>query len=181
MNKTSLAKKLLWMIIPSALLILLDQFTKIEAAARLAGKSPFVIIPGALEFYYIENTGAAWGMMAGARTFFIILTVIVIAAVVYVVMRIPDLSRYKMLMTSAVFLIAGAVGNLIDRVILHYVRDFIYFSLIDFPVFNVADMCVTACVIALIIGICFIYRNDDFAFLRLHQNKQRKAEDGDRS
>ena len=70
------------MIIPSALLILLDQFTKIEAAARLAGKSPFVIIPGALEFYYIENTGAAWGMMAGARTFFIILTVIVIAAVV---------------------------------------------------------------------------------------------------
>jgi signal peptidase II len=176
----NLVKKLLWILVPSALLILLDQFTKIEAAARLAGRAPFVIVPGVLEFSYIENTGAAWGMMAGARTFFIILTLIVIAAVIYVVIRIPDISRYKMLMTSAVFLISGAVGNLIDRVMLHYVRDFIYFRLINFPVFNVADMCVTACVIALIIGICFIYRNDDFSFLRLHcPGKQ--AEGGDKA
>lgn len=180
MKIRNLVKKLLWILVPSALLILLDQFTKIEAAARLAGRAPFVIVPGVLEFSYIENTGAAWGMMAGARTFFIILTLIVIAAVIYVVIRIPDISRYKMLMTSAVFLISGAVGNLIDRVMLHYVRDFIYFRLINFPVFNVADMCVTACVIALIIGICFIYRNDDFSFLRLHcPGKQ--AEGGDRA
>lgn len=180
MKIRNLVKKLLWILVPSALLILLDQFTKIEAAARLAGRDPFVIVPGVLEFSYIENTGAAWGMMAGARTFFIILTLIVIAAVIYVVIRIPDISRYKMLMTSAVFLISGAVGNLIDRVMLHYVRDFIYFRLINFPVFNVADMCVTACVIALIIGICFIYRNDDFSFLRLHcPGKQ--AEGGDRA
>lgn len=180
MKSRNLVKKLLWILVPSALLILLDQFTKIEAAARLAGRAPFVIVPGVLEFSYIENTGAAWGMMAGARTFFIILTLIVIAAVIYVVIRIPDISRYKMLMTSAVFLISGAVGNLIDRVMLHYVRDFIYFRLINFPVFNVADMCVTACVIALIIGICFIYRNDDFSFLRLHcPGKQ--AEGGDRA
>ncbi len=180
MKSRNLVKKLLWILVPSALLILLDQFTKIEAAARLAGRAPFVIVPGVLEFSYIENTGAAWGMMAGARTFFIILTLIVIAAVIYVVIRIPDISRYKMLMTSAVFLISGAVGNLIDRVMLHYVRDFVYFRLINFPVFNVADMCVTACVIALIIGICFIYRNDDFSFLRLHcPGKQ--AEGGDRA
>ncbi|MGI5988903.1 MAG: signal peptidase II [Lachnospiraceae bacterium] len=165
MNSKKLAAKLLWLIIPSALLIWLDQFTKMEAAARLSGGNSFVIIPGVLEFYYIENTGAAWGMLSGARTFFIILTVIVIAAAVYVVLRIPDISRYKMLMTSAVFLISGGIGNLIDRVWLHYVRDFIYFSLIDFPVFNVADMCVTACVIALIIGIVFIYHDDDLAFL----------------
>ena len=170
MKRRNSVRKLLWLIIPSAFLILLDQFTKVEAAARLAGREPFVIIPGALEFYYIENTGAAWGMMAGARTFFIILTLIVMAAVVYIVMRIPDITRYKMLMTSAVFLIAGAAGNLIDRVLLHYVRDFIYVSLINFPVFNVADMCVTACVIALIIGICFIYRDDDLAFLKLRRS-----------
>lgn len=171
MNKASV-KKLLWLIIPSALLIGLDQFTKIEAVMRLAGGKTFVIIPGVLEFYYIRNTGAAWGMLAGARTFFIILTCFVVAAAVYVCMRIPDLSRYKMLMTSIIFLVSGAVGNLIDRVMLHYVRDFIYFSLIDFPVFNVADMCVTACVIALIIGICFIYKDDDLAFLKPGHGKK---------
>ncbi|MDY3716667.1 MAG: signal peptidase II, partial [Blautia sp.] len=64
------------------------------------------------------------------------------------------------------FITAGAIGNLIDRVRLGYVVDFIYFSLIDFPVFNVADIYVTGSMILLILLVLFFYKNEeDFAFL----------------
>ena len=58
------------------------------------------------------------------------------------------------------------MGNLIDRIFLHYVRDFLYFVLIDFPIFNVADIYVTLSAVALIIMILFVYSDDDFAFLK---------------
>lgn len=61
---------------------------------------------------------------------------------------------------------AGAAGNLLDRLIFSYVRDFIYFSLINFPVFNVADMYVTVSTILLAILIIFVYRDEDFEAMR---------------
>ena len=69
-----------------------------------------------------------------------------------------------------VFLSAGAAGNLIDRVSLHYVRDFIYFSLIDFPVFNVADIYVTCSVFVLAYLIVFHYREEDLSFLGVKED-----------
>lgn len=67
-----------------------------------------------------------------------------------------------------ILLAAGAIGNFIDRVRFGYVRDFIYFKIINFPVFNVADCYVTVSVIIFIILILFVYKNeDDFAFLSL--------------
>ena len=72
-------RKFLWFFIISGGLILLDQITKIIAADTLKGKSPAELIPGVLELRYIENRGAAWGMMQGAGIFFIILTCAVMA------------------------------------------------------------------------------------------------------
>jgi signal peptidase II len=72
----------------------------------------------------------------------------------------------KPLRICIVFLSAGAFGNLIDRVFLGYVRDFFYFSLIDFPIFNVADICVSVTMCVLIILILFVYRDHDFDFLK---------------
>ena len=69
---------------------------------------------------------------------------------------------------TCILLAAGAIGNFIDRVRFGYVRDFIYFKIINFPVFNVADCYVTVSVIIFIILILFVYKNeDDFAFLSL--------------
>ena len=80
-------------------------------------------------------------------------------------------SRYIPLLITCTLLVSGAVGNFIDRVRFGYVRDFIYFKLINFPVFNVADCYVTVAVILFIILILFIYKEEEFDFIRLSKKK----------
>ena len=70
------------------------------------------------------------------------------------------------LLITCTLLVSGAAGNFIDRVRFGYVRDFIYFKLINFPVFNVADCYVTVSVVLLIILILFVYKEDDFEFFK---------------
>lgn len=152
------------------LLTLLDQWTKIAATDALKGKKPFVLINGVLEFSYLENTGTAWGMFGGARIIFLVLTLIVFAVIVWVVLRMPQKKSFIPLYITAILLGAGAAGNFIDRLFLGYVRDFIYFKWIHFPVFNVADSYVTVGVILFAVLIFFVYQEEDFAFLK-RQNK----------
>ncbi|MBO5458832.1 MAG: signal peptidase II [Lachnospira sp.] len=148
------------------ILCLIDQLTKIAAVNTLKGKNPFVIIDGVFEFYYLENSGAAWGMMSGGRIIFMIITVVIVLAAIYVMALMPNKAEMIKLQTTITFLSAGAIGNFIDRLFLGYVRDFIYFKLIDFPVFNVADIYVTVSEVCLIILILFVYKEDEFAFLK---------------
>ncbi len=159
-------KKFLWFFIFSGILVFFDQLTKIIAANTLKGNPPASVIPGILEFRYVENRGAAWGMMQGAGIFFIILTIAVMAGVIFLVTKIPQVKRFRPLMAFAIQLFAGGVGNLIDRIGLHYVRDFIYFKVIDFPVFNVADVCVTCGVSLLVILVIFVYREKDYEMFK---------------
>lgn len=163
-------KKFLWFFIISGILIFFDQITKIIAANTLKGNSPAELIPGVLEFRYIENRGAAWGMMQGAGIFFIILTFAVMAGMIVLVAKMPSVKRFRPLLAFAIQLFAGGIGNLIDRIALHYVRDFIYFRIIDFPVFNVADVCVTCGVCLLVILVIFVYREKDYALFKKKGN-----------
>lgn len=145
------------------LLAALDQFTKALAVIHLKGQAPVVLIPGVLELQYLENTGMAFSLLQNAQIFFYIVTGILIVLIAWVWLRIPaGEKRYAPLRVIAVFLEAGALGNLIDRVTLHYVRDFIYISLINFPVFNVADMYVTVSVFFLIVLLLFKYKDEDY-------------------
>ena len=99
---------------------------------------------------------------------FLVLTVIMICLITYVVLKMPLIIKYIPVYITCILLAAGAIGNFIDRVRFGYVRDFIYFKIINFPVFNVADCYVTVSVIIFIILILFVYKNeDDFAFLSL--------------
>lgn len=158
--------RLIIFLLASALLVELDQITKIIARANLEGKSEgFSIIPGVLKLFYLENQGAAWGILNGKLNFFIVLTCFIVLVLVYIVIKMPADKKYNYLFFTIIFLTSGAIGNFIDRIRLSYVRDFIYFELIDFPVFNVADIYVTLSVIALIILIFFVYKDEDFAFL----------------
>lgn len=159
-------KGLLGYILGIVLLCLIDQLTKIAAVSALKGNSPFVLIKNVLEFYYLENAGMAWGMMSGARIYFLVLTVLIVGVITYVIIKMPR-TRH-MLPFSAVLtvLASGALGNFIDRLTLGYVRDFIYFKLINFPVFNVADIYVTVSVICFVILILFYYKEEDFNFLK---------------
>lgn len=159
-------KGLLGYIVGVFVLCLADQLTKAAAIGALKGKDAFVLIDGVLEFSYLENTGMAWGMMSGARIYFLVLTVVIVAIITYVVAVMPQTHRMLPFLSVLSVLAAGALGNFIDRFLYGYVRDFIYFKLIDFPVFNVADICVTVSVIAFAILIFFVYKEEDFDFLR---------------
>lgn len=150
----------------TALLVLLDQATKLAAVSALKDGGPFVLIPGVFQLQYLENRGAAFGLLQNARIFFLAVTLIALAAVIYVLVRLPLKRKYIVLRFLMVLIAAGAVGNMIDRVFLGYVRDFLYFSLIDFPIFNVADIYVTCATILLILLLLFYYKEEeDFAFL----------------
>ena len=148
-------------------LVLLDQITKIIAEKHLYNQKPFVIIDGVFEFSYLRNEGAAWGLFSGQRVFFLIITVVLFIVVSYVVFRMPSIQKMIPLEMFCVLLGAGAIGNFIDRLLFGYVRDFVYFKLINFPVFNVADCYVTVSVILFIILVFFIYKESDMEFLKL--------------
>ena len=145
-------------------LVCLDLMTKLWAQNTLPEK-PIILIQGVFELRYLENRGAAFGLLQNQRTFFIILTVIFLAAMVYVYMRIPSDKKFLPLRLLVIIVSAGAFGNFYDRLTLTYVRDFLYFSLIDFPIFNVADIYVTCSAVAFFIMIVFVYKEDDLAFM----------------
>ena len=113
-----------------AVLTQLDQITKIIAVNKLSGQKDFPLIKGVLEFTYIQNTGAAWGMLSGQRIFFLLLTVIIVMLITYIVIRMPFNKKYMPLYITCVLVVSGALGNFIDRLTLAYVRDFIYFKII---------------------------------------------------
>ena len=93
-----------------------------------------------------------------------IISAVALLILIILYIRTPDGRKYFPLRIVFIFLCAGAAGNLIDRVTLHYVRDFIYFSLIDFPVFNVADIYVTCSVFVLAYLILIYYKEEDLEF-----------------
>ncbi len=167
MNNKKRVFSLLFYIIGIAVLTELDQITKVLAESKLMGKHDFKVIGDAFVFSYLRNEGAAWGMLSGKINLFLIFTVIVVLLVTYVIINLPVTKKYVPLLITCTLLVSGAAGNFIDRVRFGYVRDFIYFKLINFPVFNVADCYVTVSVVLLIILILFVYKEDDFNFLKI--------------
>ena len=148
-------------------LVVLDQAAKQAAQYYLQGKDDFVIWKGVFELHYLENRGSAFGLLQGKRIFFIVMAALVLLVVPYIHARIPFTRRFLYLHIVAILFLAGAVGNAIDRILHGYVIDFFYFSLIDFPVFNVADIYVSAATAALIVLVWFYYTDEDFEQIRL--------------
>ena len=123
----------------SVLLIAIDLFSKcwiVEVSGGVTGEGP-VIIPGILKFSYIENTGASMGILGGQRIVLILLTVLILF--IGTRLFIKHKPENILCLSACSMIFAGAVGNLIDRVYLGYVRDFIDLQFINFYVFNVAD------------------------------------------
>ncbi len=160
-EKSRIGKSYFYACIWFVLLVAADQLTKYQAVTHLKNQEPFVLIPGVFELRYLENRGAAFGMFQGKQFIFLIGALAVCLAVAFFYRKIPFGKRFFPLRFCAVLLCSGAVGNMIDRLFLNYVVDFFYFSLIDFPIFNVADCyVVTACVLFSIL-ILFVYKEDE--------------------
>ena len=164
MNKPDI-KKYMSFFVPTVCLLLADQVTKLLAAAYLKGREPVELIPGVFEFYYLENTGAAFGILKHRQPLLIILAVAIAVFSGWVCIRkLPATRKYTPLRIVCCMLTAGALGNMIDRIRCKYVIDFLYFSLIDFPVFNVADIFVCVSCGLLLILLLFYYKEDDLQF-----------------
>ena len=157
----------------AALLIALDQWAKSMAYNTLRVNGPLVLIKGVFELLYSENRGAAFGILQGKQWFFFLVAAAVVIAVLVFVAKLPSGNRYLPLYISMVLLLSGAVGNLIDRAVRGFVVDFFYFSLIDFPIFNVADIYVTTATAALLCLLCFFYKEEDLAVFEWKKGEHR--------
>lgn len=147
------------------LLVCLDQWAKNLAEKFLGDGKTISLIDGVLKLQYLENRGAAFGIMENEIWLFAGMTVLFIIAAVFAYINLPKTKHLLLLHIIIGVLLSGALGNFIDRVRLGYVVDFIYFSLIDFPIFNVADIYVTLAAFALLFSVFFFYKDDDFTFL----------------
>ncbi len=146
MKKTVL-KNLIWVAI-IAVSILLDRVVKLWAVNSLKPIGDIPVINGVFHLTYATNTGGAWSILSGRITFFIIITVIALAAGIYFLFFFKKYDRI-LYYTSISLIIGGAVGNFIDRLMYGEVVDMFYIKLINFPVFNVADMILVAGTICL--------------------------------
>lgn len=153
-------------------LVFLDQMTKSLAVKHLMGNRPYVLIQGVFELQYLENFGAAFGMLQNKQWFFFITTIFIVSLMLYGYLKLPFEHKYRPLRICIAGITAGAVGNLIDRVFSGYVVDFLYFRLIDFPVFNVADCYVTIFTALLAILVLFRYKEEDLEFFTKKKVKE---------
>lgn len=158
-------------------LIFFDQWTKHLAVAFLKGGAEIALLPRVLYLLYVENPGAAFGILRGQQFFFLLITIVVLLGILYTVWKIPSSFHsgqvemekgrsYFPLFWALCFVFSGAIGNCIDRQLRAYVVDFIYFRPIDFPVFNVADIYVSVSAFLLLLLFVFYYKETDFSFVK---------------
>lgn len=153
--------RILPMLVIGLIVLAFDQLTKFIVATRMElGES----IPVLGEYFKItshRNSGAAWGMFEGRMLFFYIITVIVIVFLIYFYKS--EAKNNLMMQFGITFLLAGAIGNFIDRLLFQEVVDFIDVLIInyDFPIFNVADSALTVGVIVLLIEVFITGKGND--------------------
>lgn len=160
-------------------LIVLDQVTKLIARSALADSS-VAVIEGVFEFKLVYNTGVAWGMFGQSPVVITLIALIIMAVVAFVYFKIPvENKRLRFLRILLVLIFSGAAGNIIDRLCVDAVTDFLYFKLINFPVFNVADIYVTVSGILVAILLIFYYKEEDLDFLKFKRKKNNESVEQD--
>ena len=144
------------------ILIALDQWLKFWSIANMQGQPDRTLIPGVVHLTYLENTGAAFGFLAGfggAQILLAVFKIVVMAAAIMYYLILPYKTRFLFLRIPLMLIIAGGMGNLIDRVLHGFVVDMIAFSFFNFPVFNLADIYVTVGVFCFAAAVTFIVKD----------------------
>lgn len=137
MKRTSTSEWIGYLLM-AASIIGLDQLVKALTYQHLRPISNFDLWPGVFGLQYCENTGAAFSILAGQTWFFILLTIVLCTLIL--ILLIKGSVRSKLGRIALVCIVSGGIGNLIDRVFRGFVVDMFDFYLIDFAVFNVADI-----------------------------------------
>lgn len=155
-------KKRIYALIASILLIMFDQLTKYLAVTHLKGSTDIRVVGNIITLHYLENTGAAFGILTNKRIFFILLTLVFFFIFLFLYFKIPLNPRYTPLRVLTIFIFSGAFGNFIDRLLNGFVIDFIYLKIINFPVFNIADMYITFSCVLVVVLFLFVYNDEDW-------------------
>lgn len=148
------------------LLLGFDRLTKSLAVTHLKGQEAIPVIKNVFELQYLENYGAAFGLLQNQRWLLLGFTVLILGLLALFYRKLPFSNRYLPLRLTGIFIGAGALGNMADRLFQGYVVDFLYFRLIDFPIFNVADCYVVVAAFLAFFLIGFYYKDEDFAFIK---------------
>ncbi len=143
-------------IISIILLVGIDQATKLYALNVIKPQGTITVIDNFYYFVYVENRGAAFGIMQNRQWLFIIITFLIFAAFGYMLYNYKI--EGKLFLLAIVLVIGGGIGNLIDRIFRGYVVDFLQFSFFD-PVCNLADYFITVGAVFLIISMIFCEKN----------------------
>ncbi len=175
MNKSiNTSKKiLLWDLLCFVILIVLDRVTK-YLSHNYCKDENYILIENGFEITYIENYGGALGILNNQKFFFIFISALFICLILFFLFVLPTQKTFSALNIWLSFMVAGTVGNMIDRIAYDYVIDFIYFPIIKFPVFNLSDIWVTIGAIATLIILIFKIKEKDLEFLNFKQNKYRE-------
>lgn len=156
------------------LCIVSDRLLKFYALTRLKDHPSKALINGIAELTYLGNSGASFGLLKGQTSFFILVSVVLLAVIAYLFFKMPGKKKYIKAHIALAFFAGGSVGNLIDRILYGEVIDYIYISLKRFPIFNLADIFITLSALFLVILFLFVYKESDLNFLRFYEKKIRE-------
>ena len=148
-------------IVICSIVVIIDQFIKYLVVKNMKIGQDIEVLGDVFTFHYLRNPGSAWGMLSNHTVLLIIISIFAMLVIGYVYNNISH-SRYNSLRICLALILGGALGNLIDRIRMKEVIDYLYFKLINFPVFNFADICVTVPVFIMILLVIFKYNGDDF-------------------
>lgn len=167
-------KMLLIDVVVMLVLLGLDQLTKYLAIINLKNHPAVVLWDGVLELNYLENRGSAFGMLQNQKFFILFIGVVFLAVILFFLFKLPEEKKFCIVHILLSAIVAGGVGNMIDRLRFDYVVDFISFVLIHFPIFNVADCYIVVATIVLFLLFLFVFEEKDLEFLSFKQNRYRK-------
>lgn len=135
----------------------LDQIVKAWVVNHIALGTSQGFIPGVMSLTHLQNRGAAWSMLEGQQWFFYIITIVALGVVAYLW---RDSKGHPLYRTGLALMVSGAIGNFIDRLHQQYVTDMFQLDFMNFPIFNVADVCLTVGVVFVAVYILFLDKED---------------------
>jgi lipoprotein signal peptidase len=153
--------KLIIVLLSVVILTALDQYSKYIALTHLKPLGNITVIKGWFDFTFVENRGAAFGILEGQRWLFVLLTIAVTIGVIIYLRKMKEKDcAHNFLKFSLILIMAGAWGNAIDRLLRGYVVDYFEFTFINYPVFNVADIYVVTGTILLAVLLLLVIKDE---------------------
>ena len=147
-------------IILAVILFIIDQATKYIALTKLKPLGSVTFVDGFMDFTFVENRGAAFGILNGRVWLLLVIAAVICIVIIAAMLKMPNTKEYKWLKWSLMLILAGAIGNVADRLFRGYVVDFFEFTFIKWPVFNMADIYVVIGTIVMAVLVLFVIKDD---------------------